>query len=271
MGNNWIEKIQYQLRIADTAQRLIYFIAAISLIEMLMGNFLPVNQWVALNADMSVNLPKFWTYFTYTFFHANIIHLIFNLIALYYFGQLFNTFFTQRQLLAVFILGSLFAGLFFVALFSIIGEGGQLLGASGGIMALLFAVARYSPHMLVRLPLIGQVKIWYIAAGFLLLDLLLMMSNGNVGGRLAHIGGALFGVLYATLLLKGTDMSQWIFWNKPKFANKKSTRTSQSNAYTERYSKADNQKKVNEILDKIRISGYESLTKKEKEFLFKQK
>jgi len=270
MDNNFVDKIKNHLRYADTSQRLIYVILACSLLLFVVQViFSGVYSWVALSSDFSQSLPKFWTFFTYTFFHANIFHLLFNLIALYYFGQLFQTFFTQRQFLAVFVLGSVFSGIFFSLIFFVISGNGILLGASGGVMAILFATVRYQPHMMVRLPLIGSVKIWHIAAGFLLIDLL-MMPFGNMGGRLAHLGGALFGLLYTTMLIKGTDMSEWLFWKKKKTVKKKPFRQ-RSSAFSERYSKADNQNKVNIILDKIRKSGYESLTKEEKEFLFKQK
>src|SRR5690606_5040359 len=269
MGTNWQNEIKAHLKIADTAQKLIYVIAVCGLLSFIIGIFFPINEWVALSSDFKESLPKFWTFLTYTFFHAGIFHLLFNLIALFYFSQLFTTFFTQRQLLSVFVLGSIFAGIFFaliIALFD--NHNSVLLGASGGIMAILFATVRYQPNMQVRLPLIGVVKIWHIAVAFLLIDLLTKFS-ANFGGMLAHFGGALFGVLYTTLLMQGTDLSKVFFWNnKPK---KTRPVSGQSQAFSERYSKADNQKKVNEILDKIRKSGYESLSKKEKEFLFKQK
>jgi len=270
MDTNWKDKIKYQLSVADTSQKLIYVIVGCSLLSLLIGTFFPVNEWVALSSSFNISLSRFWTFLTYTFFHATIFHLLFNLIALFYFSQLFKVFFTQRQLLAVFLFGSVFAGIFFAGIISLFeNHNSYLLGASGGIMAILFATVRYQPNMSVRLPLIGNVKIWHIAAAFLLIDLL-MMPYGNFGGRLAHIGGALFGVLYTTFLFQGTDMSKWIYWDKKK-PQKSRPASGQSTAFSERYSKADNQKKVNEILDKIRKSGYESLTKKEKEFLFKQK
>lgn len=269
MGTNWQNEIKTHLKIADTAQKLIYAIAVCSLLSFVIDIFFPINEWVALSSNFNESLPKFWTFVTYTFFHAGIFHLLFNLIALFYFSQLFTTYFTQRQLLAVFLFGSIFAGLFFAVIITLFdNHNSVLLGASGGIMAILFATVRYEPNMQVRIPLIGVVKLWHIAVGFLLIDLLTKFS-ANFGGLLAHFGGALFGVIYTTLLLQGTDLSKVFFWSKKP----KKTRpvAGQSQAFSERYSKADNQKKVNEILDKIRKSGYDSLSKKEKEFLFKQK
>lgn len=270
MGTNWQNEIKTHLKIADTAQKLIYAIAVCSLLSFVIEIFFPINEWIALSSNFNESLPKFWTFVTYTFFHAGIFHLLFNLIALFYFSQLFTTYFTQRQLLAVFLFGSIFAGLFFAVIIALFdNHNSVLLGASGGIMAILFATVRYEPNMAVRLPLIGVVKLWHIAVGFLLIDLLTKLSD-NFGGMLAHFGGALFGLIFTSSLLKGTDLSKWIFWNRKKNPRKQATSGS-SQAFTERYSKADNQKKVNEILDKIRKSGYDSLSKKEKEFLFKQK
>src|SRR5690554_348137 len=153
MDNNFVDKIKNHLRYADTSQRLIYVILACSLLLFVVQVVFPgVYSWVALSSDFSQSLPKFWTFITYTFFHANIFHLLFNLIALYYFGQLFQTFFTQRQFLAVFILGSVFSGIFFSLIFSVISGNGILLGASGGVRSEEHTSELQSrPHLVCRL------------------------------------------------------------------------------------------------------------------------
>lgn len=120
---------------------------------------------------------------------------------------MFSTYFTDRQLLGVYILGGVFSGIIFILSYILIGKSGLLVGASGAIMAILLSVTTYAPFMLLRIPLIGIVKLWHVTFVILLLDLI-QLPLDNTGGHIAHLGGALFGFLYVKLLQSGTDLSK---------------------------------------------------------------
>jgi hypothetical protein len=191
---------------------------------------------------------------------------------------LFSTYFTDKQLLGVYVLGGIFSGITFVLSYIIIGKAGLLVGSSGAIMAILLSVTTYAPFMLLRIPLIGIVKLWHVTFVILLLDLI-QLPLDNTGGHIAHLGGALFGFLYIKLLQSGTDLSKGIsmildfFVNlskpKKKTPFKKVHRNTTKKAVNSFSEKDITQKQINDILDKISKSGYDSLTKEEKEFLFK--
>ena len=160
----------------------------------------------------------------------------------------------------------------------IIGKAGLLVGASGAIMAILLSATTYAPFMLLRIPLIGIVKLWHVTFVILLIDLI-QLPLDNTGGHIAHLGGALFGFLYVKLLQSGTDLSKGILFVLDFFANlskqKKKTPFKKVHRNTTKkvvnsFSEKDiTQKQIDDILDKISKSGYDSLTKEEKEFLFK--
>jgi len=180
--------------------------------------------------------------------------------------------------LGVYILGAIFAGLFYTSLAAFFPLGGYVVGASGAIMAMLFVVTAYAPNMNVRLLLIGNVKIWQIAAVFVFFDVI-QIPMGNAGGHITHLGGALYGVLYCLLLKKGIDLSAFIVSlqriargeKKEKNHFKKVYKNTNSSTANVTNNKEETQKRIDQILDKIKKSGYESLTKEEKGFLFQQK
>ena len=235
-------------------------------------------NWLALASINEEIVTKPWTLISYMFLHANFFHLLFNMLVLHFSGKLFLTYFTGRQLLGVYLLGGVFAGIVFVLLYYLLGISSVLVGASGAIMAVLIATATYAPYMLLRIPLIGNVKLWQLAFVIVLIDLIqLPMNNG--GGHLAHLGGAFFGFLYVKLLQNGTDLTkgvskiqdvfEQVSQPKKKTPFKKVHKNRNQNTTFTNTSKEINQKKIDDILDKIGKSGYDSLSKEEKEFLFK--
>lgn len=268
--------------------RLIYIISAVSLVVLLFQSFVPslyvkMMPWIALSSNFENSLIRFWTFISYSFIHASFLHLLFNMLMFFFISQLFKTFFTEIQLLAVYIFGSIFAGLVYILTAFLFHWQGYVVGASAAIMALLFAVTTYAPNMSVRLMLIGQVKVWHLAALVVVLDVLQLPAS-NAGGHIAHLGGALFGFLYIQLLNKGYDMSRIIPKLQNVFNRKTKTKTPFQNVYTHhkttntKYNpyqttseKEATQQQIDQILDKIKKSGYESLSTSEKEFLFKQK
>jgi hypothetical protein len=182
-------------------------------------------------------------------------------------------------LFGVYLLGGIFSGLTFVLLYFFLGKTSLLVGASGAIMALLIASATYAPFMLLRIPLIGIVKLWHVAFVILLVDLI-QLPLENMGGHLAHLGGAFFGFIYIKLLQSGTDLTKPISSSidgivtflqpKKKTPFKKVHRnTTKKSVHSYSQNKDIAQKQIDEILDKISQSGYDCLTKEEKEFLFK--
>lgn len=245
--------------------------------------FLSLMSWIQLTSDPSEFILKPWTILTYSFLHVDVLHLLFNMIMLNFSGRLFLTFFTQKQFLGLYLLGAIFAGLVFLGTFFLFGFKAPIIGASGAIMAVLIASATYAPLYQIRLLLIGTVKLWHIAFVFVILDLVQMPTN-NMGGHIAHLGGAFFGFIYIKLLQNGTDLSLIVTRILDFFANlfkpKKGTpfkkvhrNVSQPKPKTTTASKIvvkdKTQQQIDEILDKISQSGYDSLTKEEKEFLFK--
>lgn len=280
---NILDDLKLQYKTGGMVQKLIFWNIGCFLLSLVffysfsVGSF-QIPTWIALSSDIGTFVKTPWTLITFNFFHFGFFHLIFNLLVLHFSGRLFFTYFTDKQLFGVYILGGIFSGLTFVLSYIIIGKAGLLIGASGAIMAILLSATTYAPFMLLRIPLIGIVKLWHVTFVILLIDLLQLPLN-NTGGHIAHLGGALFGFLYIKLLQSGTDLSKGIsiiidfflnlFKPKKKTPFKKVHRNTTKKAVNSFSEKDITQKQIDDILDKISKSGYDSLTKEEKEFLFK--
>ena len=281
---NILDDLKIQYKTGGMVQKLIFWNIGFFLFSLVFfysfsaGKF-QIPTWIALSSDLGTFIRSPWTLVSFNFFHAGLLHLFFNLMVLHFYGRLFNTYFTDKQLFGVYLLGGIFSGLTFVLSYIFIGKAGLLVGASGAIMAILIATTTYSPFMLLRIPLIGIVKLWHVAFVILFIDLI-QLPLENTGGHLAHLGGALFGFIYIKLLQSGTDLTKPfsmfldaianIFKPKKKTPFKKVHRNTTKNVVNSSASKKDfTQKQIDDILDKISKSGYDSLTKEEKEFLFK--
>ena len=280
---NILDDIKLQYKTGGMVQKLIFWNIGCCLLSLVFFYSFSVVKfqiptWIALSSDFGTFIRTPWTLITFNFFHAGFLHLIFNLMVLHFSGRLFSTYFTDKQLLGVYVLGGIFSGITFVLSYIFIGKAGLLVGASGAIMAILIATATYAPFMLLRIPLIGIVKLWHVAFVILLVDLI-QMPLDNTGGHLAHLGGALFGFIYIKLLQSGKDITKPFLALLDTFANlfkpkkktpfkkvHRNTTKKVVNSFTE---KDITQKQIDDILDKISKSGYDSLTKEEKEFLFK--
>ncbi len=237
-----------------------------------------VTKLFAVPADISSLAEKPWSIFTYMFLQEEFWHLFFNMLMLYYGGQIFLQFFSQKQLLLTYIFGGLVGALFFILAFNAfpVFENTKTyafaLGSSASVLSILIAAATYQPEYRLNLFLLGQVKMKWIAIIFVIIDLL-SIPKGNSGGHIAHLGGALWGFLYAYLLKKDFDFYQ-IF--KPKARIKVKTRNArnynQRPKTDEQYNaeRAQEQEETDKILEKIAKNGYSSLSEKEKEFLFRQ-
>ncbi|PZD78286.1 rhomboid family intramembrane serine protease [Mesonia sp. K7] len=288
----WQEKLKYHYQKADVVQKLIAVLVIVFVIQKLVevsGTLFGFDRrwfidWFAVWSPMNHLLFHPWSIITYGFLHGGFIHLLFNVLVLYFSANLFLSFFNEIKLLSYFTLGVIVGGLFFVVFYQISSSFAAipLVGASAGIMAILIGAITQSPNMEVYLRLIGRVKLWWIAAVFVLLDLI-QTPISNIGGHLAHLGGAFAGFLYTHQLKKGVNIGAWLEniisrlffenWKQTKHPFKKvyKNKTPKSNNKSKQSFgsyKTENQFKVDAILEKIKNNGYESLTKEEKDFLY---
>jgi hypothetical protein len=205
------------------------------------------------------------------------------MMMLYWFGRIFLQYLTAKQLVSTYVLGGLAgAVLYIVFVNSFPGLrgylGGAMLGASASIMAVVVSISVYVPNYTIYLFFLGPVRLKYIAIGFVIIDVL-MIASDNAGGNIAHLGGAVYGFWYVTRLRRGKETGLWVsaiidkiaslFKRKPRLnvAYRKSSRHVSDDEFNRR--KVSQQKEIDRILDKIAKGGYESLTKSEKETLFK--
>ena len=281
-----IDDLKSHYKFGGIAQRLIYWNIASFLVSLVffyqfrVGAF-DFPNWLALSSEPAVFIVKPWTLLTYAFFHDGFGHIFFNMIVFNFSSTLFLTFFTQKQLLGLYVLSSIFAGIAFVIGYYFLNISASIVGASAAIMAILVAATTYSPLMKVRLLLIGNVKLWHITLVILVIDLMQIRMD-NSGGHIAHLAGAFFGFIFIKLLQNGTDLSKIVSNIINFFVNlfSKSTSTPFRKVHknykkptqkpvSKIVTKDKTQQQVDEILDKISRSGYDCLTKEEKEFLFK--
>ena len=220
-------------------------------------------NWFTIDADFGKLIFKPWSIITYGFLHGSFSHIFWNMVILYYFGKILNNLFGDQLLKKLYLSGIAVGGLTYVISYNIFpvfsGVESVMIGASAGVMSVLFYLASYSPQMGIRI-FFFDIKIIYIALFLFFYDIIQIPLN-NSGGHIAHIGGAIWGYYYCISNNKGEDFTQSIF-NIFKTTKKKNTKASQNNNNFD-------QKKIDSILDKISDSGYDSLTKKEKEYLFK--
>lgn len=235
-------------------------------------------SWFHLLPSFTEVLFRPWTLITYSFLHGNFMHILWNMILLYFVSRMYLNLFSEQQFLKNYLLGVLVGGLVFLIGYNLFpvfnGMYPPLVGASAGVMAILIFVATYTPDQEVRLLFIN-VKLQYIGIALVVVDIL-QIPNGNAGGRLAHLGGAFLGFLYAKQLQKGNDIGSgldriWTFISSP-FTEKKAQNmhtVHRSKTVSKKKTQNGQQQKIDAILDKISTSGYESLTQEEKDFLFR--
>tara|TARA_B110001450_G_scaffold103489_1_gene98000 strand:+ start:249 stop:1127 length:879 start_codon:yes stop_codon:yes gene_type:complete len=278
---SFINDIKLRYKSGNIVEKLIYINITIFLFTLLISIFKDlyrgqmnwVVEWFSLEDNFSSLLTKPWTIITYGFLHADFLHLLLNLITLYFIGNLFITYFTQKQLLNFYLLGTFSGGLLYIMshnyfpLFN--GKSSILIGASAGISAIFIGITTYIPNYQLKFRFIGFVKLWNLAAIWIGLDIL-ALSGANAGGHFAHLGGALFGFLYVNQVFK----KKIKIWEKISslFKSKKHLRTVYKSDKKSNSNKSASltQQQIDGILDKISKSGYDTLSKTEKDFLFKQ-
>jgi len=283
--------LKYQFSRLNIAEKLI----AVNVIVFIVNALIPflfglssntIVQWFELPNDIVDIAFQPWSIVTYSFFHGGIGHLFWNMLMIYFVGRIFLNLFDARRFLNVYLLGVILGGLFFVLGYNIFPAffdvNATLIGASAGASAVLIFICTYLPNQEVRV-IFFNVKLWMVGAVLVLSDLI-QLPISNSGGHLAHLGGAFLGYLYASQLTKGNDIGSGfskfmdsianLFKGSEKkaplktvYKNKSTTRSNSKSAVD--YDKKTHQKKIDAILDKISKSGYESLSKAEKDFLFK--
>lgn len=281
---SFINTVQNRFKQASIVEKFIYINVAVFVLIFVVNTFgylfqIQSNffvQWFTLPATFDGFISKPWTIITYGFIHVNFIHILSNIIALFFIGNLFVNYFTAKQFVNFYLLGTLFGGILYLLSYNYFPAFSKdvsksvLLGASAGVSAIFAGIATYMPNYQLKFPLIGFVKLWYLAAIWVALDVI-QIPAGNAGGHLAHIGGALFGFLYVNqasnkkLNILGRIMSLFTVKKKP-FKNVYKTKTNVKKSVT----KNEHQEKIDHILDKISKSGYDTLSKEEKAFLFQQ-
>lgn len=280
---SFINDIKSRYKKGNIVEKLIYINIAVFVIALLTsviqglyeGQVNWLVEWFSLDDDLNSLLKKPWSIITYGFLHADFIHILMNLLVLHFIGNLFVQYFTQKQLLSFYLLGTIFGGILYIfsqnylPLFE--GKSSLLVGASAGISAIFIGITTYIPNYQLKIRFIGFVKLWHLAAIWIGLDVIGLIG-ANAGGNFAHLGGALFGFLYVNKAsnkdIKIFDKILSIFKIKKKsplktvYKSKEKKKTNTNSSL--------NQQQIDNILDKISKSGYDTLTQSEKDFLFKQ-
>ncbi|MGZ3931272.1 MAG: rhomboid family intramembrane serine protease [Bacteroidia bacterium] len=229
-----------------------------------------LTYYLALPLDPAAFLHRFWTIFTYMFTHESTGHVLFNLLLLFFSGQMFYTLFGEKKLVYVYVMSGLCGGALLLLLGLVFPGtffGSYLLGASAAIMGIIMVMAIYTPNLPVNVFLLFEMPYKYFAMMVFVLSTVVDFAS-NTGGKISHVGGAAFGLIYGYALKNGRDFSDFSFLPRRK---KQPLKVVHKSAYTSSGGrpKSDDEHYLDALLDKISKSGYDSLTKKEKEDLFK--
>lgn len=277
--------LRYQFARLSIAEKLIALNVLIFLLEGLSKALFGFSfaDWFQLPKDFLEFIGQPWSLVTYSFLHAGLGHIFWNMIILYFASRIFLNLFDGQRFINVYFLGVILGGTLFLLGYNVfptlVNANTALIGASAGVNAVLIFVCAYIPNQEVRV-FFFNIKLWYIGAALVIKDLVLIGMGENIGGGLAHLGGALLGYVYARQLFQGNDIGTGftklrntidrLFKPREKKAPMKTVYRNKSESQSKAaYDKQAKQKKIDSILDKISKSGYESLSKEEKDFLFK--
>lgn len=282
--------LQEKLRNLNVLEKIIAINVVVFLVGLLLS--LIVNSggslyWLELPKDAGDFLFKPWSIITYGFTHYGFLHILFNMMVLYFVSQMMLNLFSPKLTLNVYFLGIILGGLLFLFAYNVLPQNylkpaGALVGASAGVRALLIFLCAYMPNTQVRL-IVFNIKLWHLGVALVAFDVIGLFGS-NQGGNIAHLGGVALGYFYATQLIKGNDIGKGFEKLMDRVANlfkggkksplktvhkrKSNTVAGHNKSEFKEFSK---QKQIDLILDKISKSGYESLTEEEKAFLFKAK
>ncbi len=291
---NLLDNLKQTFRQGNSLTKLIYinavFFVVLKLLIIILrlfnisGGF--ILSYLAIPADLTQLLYHAWTPLTYMFLHEGIMHFLFNMLTLFWFGKIFLMYFSEKQLVGLYLVGGLVAALFYVIAFNLFPfyavslPYSILLGASGSIMAIIVASAIQSPNLEMQLLLLGGVKLKFIAL-VVVLTSLFGITSANAGGEIAHLGGALAGYLFIVSLRQGKDITNGLnkildaifdVFKSRKLKVKPNTNRQSKPMNDADYNtfKARKMAGIDRILDKIKTSGYQSLSAEEKKQLFEQ-
>jgi membrane associated rhomboid family serine protease len=278
--------LKNRFRAGDILAKLIYINVGLFVVIRLAGLVcllfnapgVPFLQYLQMPSSPELLLFRPWTVITYMFTHFGFLHILFNMLWLYWFGSLFLQFFGERQLGGLYLLGGIAGAVLFMLSYNVfpyfrpVASSGMLMGASASVMAIVFAVAFYRKDWEIDIFLLGRIKLIYLALFVFLFDLFAITSS-NAGGHIAHIGGALFGIWFAHRIKEGKDPTERVNRlidrvvdlgkRKPKEEYRRAETDAEYNARKHR-----EEASIDAILDKLKRSGYESLSKDEKKQLF---
>lgn len=237
--------------------------------------------WVQMPSDLWRLAHTPWTPVSYMFAHYDLLHILFNMLWLYWLGRIFLEYFTPKRLSALYVLGGLGGAALYLLAMNMLphfaGHNSFLMGASASVIAIVVAVAVWAPDYKIGLLFIGEISLKWVAIVTIGIDLL-SVDAGNAGGHIAHLGGAAVGAIYATALKRGTDITRplnaCLDWLASLFVRRKSGvgQPVGGKAYDKRQAAASDrptEAEIDAILDKIKRSGYTSLTNHERDVLFR--
>lgn len=249
-----------------------------------------ILQWVELPSDLGLLLHRPWTLITYMFAHYGFLHILFNMLWLYWLGRIFMEYFSPKQLTGVYLLGGLGGALLFLIAyntlpyFRALPEPAFLKGASASVIAIVVATAVYAPDYRIGLLFLGEVPLKWVALVTVAIAVL-GLDAGNVGGNIAHIGGAIVGAWFGLRIKHGRDITRPLntaidsvvglfngrSWKLPKFEKKAGAKHNQQQAQQRPNRPSDevSEDELDKILGKIKVAGYDALTDEEKDKLFK--
>ena len=247
------------------------------------------SNFFSLSGNILFDLTHPWVFFTHMFLHFGFFHILWNMLFLYWFGRIVGDFIGNQRVLPLYLLGGLAGAVSYVVYANVIGQPDRFAyGASGAVNAIIVAAAVISPDYIIRLLFFGNVKLKFIAAIVVLFSIMGVADLNNTGGNIAHLGGALFGWFFILKLREGTDLSVGVnkvltkitsfYQDLPEKArSKRGPKMAYKNPSRPRAARGraasdqpdvPHQERVDAILEKIKQSGYESLSSEEKEFLF---
>ena len=245
-------------------------------------------QWVELPSDVMALLRRPWTLVTYMFSHYALLHILFNMLWLYWLGRIFMEYFSPKQLTGVYLLGGWGGALLFLLAYNLLpyfaGHHSLLIGASASVIAIVVATAVYAPDYKIGLLFIGEVSLKWVAIVTIIIDII-GLEGGNIGGNMAHLGGAIVGAIFALRIKSGHDITRplnalidgvvglfngrsWPQFKRPR-RPARPTRPQQEPPRAHRPADTISESELDTILGKIKASGYDALTDEEKDKLFK--
>ncbi|WP_291913507.1 rhomboid family intramembrane serine protease [Chitinophaga sp. CB10] len=284
-GTSFQSDIRYWLRQGNTVNHLLFWniivFLALNILRLVdiisqSGIFNWVYDQVALHASPSVFITKPWGIISYMFAHVGVLHILFNMLNLFWFGNIFREMLGNQRVLPVYLLGGIAGGLIYMGCYFLFVQNvdAVMIGASASVMCLLVAAATQVPNYEIGLMFIGSIKLKWLALALVVIGIITMF-DGNFGGVMSHLGGAALGFVYIKLLQNGTDLARPLIWLfspgqrtrvqpaakkfKPKKSPLKVVKKAEENP----------QSRLDQLLDKINEKGYNSLSAEEKAWLEK--